>query len=531
MLQLSPGFSNVAGPLDRTAQPWDVLTLGENQTFRLQDSVGNTTGTFTADPGHLLSGGSSVNLTFSGGAGPVSLRVATVRVFDDPDSADPDTLVTGSDPWSVTLNFLLQYGTPNYTVQLDADYGSSWNDGTPGRIYNVTGSPYAAPGLVSGTATINNQSPGTYKFALRVTDGAGAVYTFVWPTPVTLTAHGWTISQPSPATTGLVGQYESMAIVDGNPAMSYYDFANANLMYVRALDQNGANWGTPITVDGASSDRGWFTSLAVVNGQPAISYTGSIGISSSGMYYVRANDSDGTSWGSPITLTGSRCFTTSMAVVNGNPAIAVSSGGGDYYIRATNANGSAWGSFVFLANGDYPSLQIVNGNPAVGFYGNGVAGYVRANDANGGSWGGAVTADAGGADDVGYYASLAVVNGNPAISHYDDSTGDLRYVRANDANGSSWGSPLVLDAAGNTGAFGWLAVINSRPAISYFDVSNGALRYISAVDASGGTWNVPLTLDPGNAGDFSTLPTVNGQPGIAYYDGANFDLKFIRFYP
>ena len=68
---------------------------------------------------------------------------------------------------------------------------------------------------------------------------------------------------------GAVGQYTSLAVVKGNPAISYY--ANTDLNYVRASNASGSRWGTPVTVDSAG-DVGACTSLAIVNGKPAISY-------------------------------------------------------------------------------------------------------------------------------------------------------------------------------------------------------------------------------------------------------------------
>ena len=46
---------------------------------------------------------------------------------------------------------------------------------------------------------------------------------------------------------------------------------NGDLEYVRADDANGTAWGTPLSVDTAGN-VGTYTSLAVVNGNPAISY-------------------------------------------------------------------------------------------------------------------------------------------------------------------------------------------------------------------------------------------------------------------
>ena len=35
-----------------------------------------------------------------------------------------------------------------------------------------------------------------------------------------------------------------MAVVNGNPAISYYDNTNSDLKYVRASDTSGTSWGT-----------------------------------------------------------------------------------------------------------------------------------------------------------------------------------------------------------------------------------------------------------------------------------------------
>ena len=51
----------------------------------------------------------------------------------------------------------------------------------------------------------------------------------------------------------------SLAMVNGRPAVAYYDAANGNLNYIRANNANGTSWPAPIVVDN-SFDAGDFPS-------------------------------------------------------------------------------------------------------------------------------------------------------------------------------------------------------------------------------------------------------------------------------
>ena len=334
--------------------------------------------------------------------------------------------------------------------------------------------------------------------------------------------------------TGDVGQYSSQAVVNGNPAISYYDVTNKSLKYVRASDASGTSWVTLTTVD-STGDVGQYASLFVVNGNPAISYYDN---TNHDLKYVRASDANGTTWGTPVTLdsTGDVGQYTSLVVVNGNPAISYhdNTNGDLKYVRASDASGTSWATPVTVAGtgidvGHYTSLAVVNGNPAISYYDNTNKDliYVRASDTGGTSWGTPVTLDSTG--DVGQFTSMAMVNGNPAISYYDNTNKDLKYVRASDASGTGWATPVTLDSTGDVGQYTSLAFVHGSPAISYHDFTNKSLKYVRASNASGTSWGTPLTLDSSaSVGQYASMAVLSsGNPAISYYDNTNRDLKWV----
>jgi len=451
---------------------------------------------------------------------------ATVRVTDDGGATDTESVTISVNAKPIAdIQADPTEGTPPLTVNFDAS-GSSDPDGTIVK-YEWDWEGDGIWDFYSGTdSTVSHEytTAGEYTATVRVTDDGGATDT----DSVTVTV-GWVLITVDSA--GTVGRYNSLAIVNGNPAISYYDDTNHDLKYVRASDANGGTWGTPIPLDSAG-DVGRYTSLAIVNGYPAISYCH---WSSQHLKYVRASDANGSNWGTPITV-DSAGFTgeyTSLAVLNGNPAISYYDNLNKdlKYVRADDPNGGTWGTPITVDSGGdvgyYTSLTEVNGNPAISYYDatNDDLKYVRANNPDGSSWGTPITVDSAGY--VGGYTSLAVVSGNPAISYYDWTNVELKYVRADDIDGSSWGTPITPDSAGSVGEYTSLAIVNGYPAISYWDSTNDDLKYVRADDANGGTWGTPVTVDSaGVVGSYTSLAIVNGNPAISYWDNPNGDLKF-----
>jgi len=125
--------------------------------------------------------------------------------------------------------------------------------------------------------------------------------------------------------TGNVGQHASIYMVDGFPAVSYYDAASDDLKYARATNVEGSTWGTPVIVD-ATNNSGQGTSLTVVDGNPAISYQY---VTDSNLMYVRASNATGSSWGTPVTVdTDDVQNYTSMLPANNSGIVAYRSSNG-----------------------------------------------------------------------------------------------------------------------------------------------------------------------------------------------------------
>lgn len=223
-------------------------------------------------------------------------------------------------------------------------------------------------------------------------------------------------------------------------------------------------------------------------------------------------------WVDTITPAGSN---SSLAVVNGNPAISYQDTvtGRLRFVRAANPTGSAWGISinvsVLTGLGQYSSLAMINGAPAIAVYdsGNSALRFTRATTPNGTSWNVPVMLDSTG--DVGRHPLLLTADGVPVIFYQHTSNGQLRFLRARDANGDTWDPPVVLDSGLGSGAFPAAAFINGKLALTYFETNQARLKYLQATDARGTAWQPAVILADHTAGP-SFLFTQNGMPTVAY---------------
>ncbi|MCB1187580.1 hypothetical protein KDL29_10490 [bacterium] len=385
------------------------------------------------------------------------------------------------------------------------------------------------------TVKVGYSYGGPKQLWLRVTDDQGAQDM----ASVELLVHGvGEVAQIE--NDGDTGFYNSMVLVDGKPAIAYYNADNADLMYRRALDEMGKEWAEPQVLDGPG-DVGQYASMQVVDGNPAVAYYDA---TNGNLKFIRAADATGAHWSAPQTLefnsdVGQYC---SLAVISGNPAIAYHEyvlgdgfvDGNLRFIRAVNPQGSSWGQPVSVDNdgftGRYCSLAEVNGRPAVSYQrGTGLElHYVRSLDQSGSVWPASIVLD----DDVNInsYNSMKIVNGLPAIAYEGDFS--LKYLRAADPDGASWEDVQVLDQDWVTRSYVQLEIVDGRPALAWYCNGRDQLNYMPAADEDGLNWQQREVLFGNHNHNvrYVSLAALQGGVGVCFQDEFILDLNYVALY-
>jgi hypothetical protein len=158
--------------------------------------------------------------------------------------------------------------------------------------------------------------------------------------------------------------YTSLAVVDDRPAISYYDVTNRDLKFtINALADGSGAWST-YTVD-AAGEVGDYPSLCVVDGRPAISYQDGTNAADRNLKFAINAAADGSGAWSTYTVDGpdSVGAYTSLAVVAGRPAIAyydATNSGVKYAISALADGSGAWSIYTIDSASTFPSLAVVD---------------------------------------------------------------------------------------------------------------------------------------------------------------------------
>ena len=181
----------------------------------------------------------------------------------------------------------------------------------------------------------------------------------------------WTAVDVDPAYLG--AYYNSLVVAGGFPAIAYFawDAEPGELCFARSMTSDGtAGLWMVTTVDSGVSDVGAYCSMRIVDGRPAISYydedEGTL------KYAINAIANGSGSWTIvPVGLADPEF--TSLYVVDGYPAIAVATGGALRLWKADTVDGTggSWSYEVVVMSGLLGSNSCLNncdGQPSIAYY-------------------------------------------------------------------------------------------------------------------------------------------------------------------
>jgi PKD repeat protein len=419
-------------------------------------------------------------------------------------------------------------------VVLDASGSTDQDDDIAGYFWDLDGDGFYTQ--FSGTDPTFEHTfteVGTFTVGVKVKDSYLNEDTATVQVEVQPGSAFWHVYPADDTTSGNFKMDVSLAEVNGRPAIAYWNKSGEEIIYARANDALGTEWGTPFAIATGTNEWGGKCSLAVINGNPAVCYYWAVNAYHGYLMYKRSDDAHGAMWLSPITVVGDaetvHCWHTSLAEINGRPAIAFREmyAGELQYVRSVDAVGDSWPDPLVVMSGDNPGFYVrmrtVHGNPAlchIQQQNSHTVWYQRAADANGADWNSAGAIDEGflGNGYGGGECSMAVINGNPAVCFFDYNAKQLRFIRANDADGNSWGSEQILDDSAQAGRYCKLAEAGGRAYIVYYIESAIKLMAIHAADANASTWHAPELI--------AELPTayidaaeISGQSSAAFIAG------------
>ncbi|MCB1216506.1 hypothetical protein KDL44_03895 [bacterium] len=279
----------------------------------------------------------------------------------------------------------------------------------------------------------------------------------------------------------------SLAVIDGKPAVAFYEGMAMDLLYIRSSSADGAadaDWSGAVIVD-SSGDTGDSPCLAVIAGNPAISFEGS----GKTLRYSRSATADGESaadWSSTsLELDGGNIqFSTPnpLLVADGRPGILFSRPGGELLYRLSNSVDGAdladWAAAVEIADdllfGGKQYALIADGNPAVA-YKNSLGGlsYLRSTSVSGsapGDWSQSLELE--GELAVQDILAIFIDAGRPAVVCM--AGGKLTYFRATNASGIGgplgWLQTEILDLQGDGVLCISAASVAGRPTVCFIRV-------------------------------------------------------------
>lgn len=228
------------------------------------------------------------------------------------------------------------------------------------------------------------------------------------------------------------------AVIDGFPAATYYSSVGSpqGYLYHRATTTSGQAWSDPQVIQ---QDGLGIVDMVAVNGAPGLCYEDPD--NSYSLTFRRATDATGSTWNDPVSVDPDVLvwFFPKIKIVSGFPAILYSDGGPEsvtplYFIRAADQNGASWGDRRQVDSLEFalysPDLAVIDGRPAACYVGGPTPRtlfFKHALDTSGANW--PETADTIVADAQFTETSLADIGGHPAIAFsYGSDVPEIRFA-------------------------------------------------------------------------------------------------------
>jgi len=397
------------------------------------------------------------------------------------------------------------------------------------------------------TASIPAPTPSDYYWARPYDQGDEGTPSELFNTSAAASWHVFDVAGGQPGGINEAGQYASLALVDGYPAIAYYW---GEPFYVRATDDRGTTWGTAAQIFNDGLDCGHYMSLAVINGFPAVAYYTD---DNSYPAYLQAQDADGNTWSTPVAIEpGAYAQSMSLAEVNSRPAVAYyisQMPGPTYHVmyeRAGDSNGLDWSApSQDIDSGEQSgntSLAVIGGRPAVAYRAQRTQPTIcfkRADDVSGIAWGQLTEAYAN--PDLLAFGSICLreIDGTPAVCFVHQSITGSRpvYMRASDVAGTTWDAPAPQYIVGTgtyvIGDYMSMAMVGSQLYCAMANYITLALDCAIANASAPSGWDLPQVVDDGGGnivGWYCSMADINGYPAVAYYDSDNAALKYAVFF-
>ncbi|MEP0813427.1 MAG: PKD domain-containing protein [bacterium] len=315
-----------------------------------------------------------------------------------------------------------KYGVLFYLSALDP-YGQSWNAPIDPGFSNF-GLVFTASEILGKPAmAFSSDLFNDYLAYATAEDQSG----FVWSPPVSVDY----LMYHDPL--GI-----SLQEVNGNPAAAFSRFARG-FWFIHANDPDGISWAAPVQLEpGGMNYWEYSVSLVEAGGKPCVFY-----VHDNQLKATVALDANGDEWNSSVTLDDlelnySENRVVAAIEVSGCPAVVYFNGSGIYYMRALDPEGTSWGNRVFIDNSNSnfsPSAGIIGGVPAIayaqhlnvpGMFDGCALAIIRATDADATSWGEPEIIDSLG--DVGHFASIAENSVGPCIAYQDRTKQALKFA-------------------------------------------------------------------------------------------------------